>query len=444
MYKQLQTVISRFKRLTTSGIPEDKLALECLVKSGSFRLPASASEDRLIGAKTLIKAIIGVWKTKALPRFLHEESDAAIIELTDRYLDLEVKNIDRHTADKIRVYVNKQQIFVPADKGHRVLIMSRILRFGFGLALRCLASKDRSNLAMISVYLLEIASVLYVLEEENIKKVYHFAPYDVDSNLCYFVFRDAGIKMAKFPSPGPLKTHNHILFADELMLSCEYQFDEVKTLPNIQVEKIHKWLPESAFNYIEFYTDTPPTPKAKTLGYYSHASWLRHAQDHADTGVKVEEAEELVLSFLSKFLNEQEEVTLTIFLHPREKAADIIDTARAYYAKHLPEIKFEFSEPKLSTADGFGTVDIGIAAFSTVLYERLFCGYKTLICNHGVDGFPLENATLSSVCFKSFPVMENLIHNALNQSQNEFFESHTLKGYRYFEYPYFSKPNEPS
>ena len=133
MYKQLQTVISRFKRLNTSGIPEDKLALECLVKSVSFRLPASASEDRLIGAKTLVKAMIGVWKTNALPRFLNENSDAAIIELTDRYLDLEVNNIDRHTTNKIRVYVNKQQIFAPTDKVHRGLIMSRILRFGFGL-----------------------------------------------------------------------------------------------------------------------------------------------------------------------------------------------------------------------------------------------------------------------------------------------------------------------
>lgn len=441
MYNQLQTVISRFKRLKTSGIQEDKLALECLVESVSFRLPASASHDKLIGIKTLFKAMLSVWRTNALPCFLNENSDTAIVELTDRYLDLEVQNIDKHTGDKIRVYINKQLLFVPNDKVHRLRIMGRVFRFGWWPAIKCFGSADRANLAMIPVYLLEVASALYVLEEENIKKIYHFAPYDVDSNLCYLVCKDAGMKMAKLPSPGPLRTHNHILFADELMLSCEYQFDEVKTLPNVQVGKINKWLPESAFNYIHLYSENAPLPEPKTLGYYSHASWLRHAQDHADTGVKVEEAEELVLGFLAQFLTENEGPKLKIFLHPREKAPDVIENARVYYTKYLPGVDFEFSDPKVSTAEGFGTVDIGIAAFSTVLYERLFCGYKTLICNHGVDGFPLENASLCSVCFNTFSEMEILIRKALNQSQNEFFESHSLKGYRYFEYPYFSGRN---
>lgn len=438
MYKQLQTVINRYKRLNTSGIPEDQLALECLVKSVSFRQPASGIQDKLIGAKTLVKAMLTVWRTKAQPRVLNENSESAIVDLFYSHLDLEVENIRRHTGDAIRVYVNKHLIFAPQRTIARLRIMSRIFRFGFGLAVKCFGSRDRANLAMIPVYLLEIASVMCVLQKLNIKKVYHFAPYDVDSNLCYFICREAGIEMCKLPSPGPLRTHNHILFADELILTSEYQFDEVKTLPLVQAGQINKWLPESAFKYIHLYTENPPQPAPHSIGYYSHASWLRQAQDHADTGVNVEEAEELVLSFLAKFLASRKQDCLTIFLHPREKAPNVIENARKYYSDQLPGIQFKFSDPKVSTAEAFGAVDLGLAAFSTVLYERLFCGYKTLICNHGTDGFPLESASLSSVCFNTFEVMNKLTQQALNQSQNEFFESHGLKGYRYFEYPYFS------
>lgn len=438
MYKQLQTVINRYKRLKTSGNPEDQLALEYLIKNVSFRLPASASHDNLIGVKTLVKAIIEVWKTKAQSEILNDSSDSAIIELTDRHRDMELESILKHTGEKIGLFLNKLNLCIPQSTGVRLRIMSRIFRFGLGNALRCLVSSDRANLAMLPVYFLEMASLLSELETQKIKFIYHFAPYDLDSNLFYFICNEAGMKMAKLPSPGPLRMHNHILFADELMLSCEYQFNELKTLPNVRATTINKWLPESAFKYIDRYVENAPVPPPRSLGYYSHASWVRHAEGHVDTGVKVEEAEELVLSFLAKYYSNQDQGKVIIFLHPREKEEDVIDRARAYYAEKLPDVNFEFSTPGVSSADGFGTVDVGLAAFSTVLYERLFCGYKTLICNHGTEGFPLPDTSLSSVCFDNFDVMQKLLKEAQVKSQDQFFESHKLKGYRYYEYPYFS------
>ena len=53
------------------------------------------------------------------------------------------------------------------------------------------------------------------------------------------------------------------------------------------------------------------------------------------------------------------------------------------YAKpqdmQIPGALYEINLDKESTAENFNYVDIAISPMSTVLYERLFCGFKSLI-----------------------------------------------------------------
>lgn len=440
MRAHLRTVIERYQRSRKSGASEDIQALKCLDKNISFRLPASSAKDKLVGFKCLARLAAAIWRSDAKIEVLNPSAKFAILELTDRFQDLEVDYVERQSGESIKIYLNKVNLLGLQGKGQRLAIILRLVRFGFGNAIRCISHEDRSNLAMIPVYLAEISSLIHILDDQQITDVYDFAPYDVDSNFGFSLLNEAGYTIHKLPSPGPLTSHNHTIYAHELILSCEYQFDEIKTLPNIKVDQMVKWLPEYAFNYIDQYSSNAPIPDKKTIGYYSHASWARHALDHPEGEIRMEEAEELTLNFLRKIMTESNDFQLTIFLHPREKAEGIIQGAEAYFKSQLPGIPFEFGEAGKSTAQLFGAVDIGVGAFSTVLYERLFCGYKTLICNHSAVDFPLPNTGLANICFDTFERFKILMNACFDQSQEAYFASNDLNGYHFSDYPYFSMP----
>ena len=90
-----------------------------------------------------------------------------------------------------------------------------------------------------------------------------------------------------------------------------------------------------------------------------------------------------------------------------------------------------------STADKFNAVDIAISPISTVLFERLFCGYKTLIGCYDMNDFPVSNSNFSNITFRNLEELKLLLNKSLKQSKDEFFKSNNLIGYRYFEYDFF-------
>jgi hypothetical protein len=93
---------------------------------------------------------------------------------------------------------------------------------------------------------------------------------------------------------------------------------------------------------------------------------------------------------------------------------------------------------EVRTSGSFEQVDIAMAAFSTILYERMFCGFKTLIGNYGFESFPMKSSSLRNICFHDSQQMDKLVVDASGMSKDKFFDTHGLIGYRYFEYPYFS------
>jgi hypothetical protein len=263
-------------------------------------------------------------------------------------------------------------------------------------------------------------------------------PFFVDGNYLSLLVKSAGVKISKLPSPGPLKTHNHILLGTELLLSSQYQFEELALLPNIHIKEVKKWVPEYAFTYIDRYKEGQFVPPALTIGFYSHGGWLRKSQGHADDGLSIPDAEHQLLTDLSKFLEENKSFSLRIYPHPREKRPEIIEQTREFYAGYFKSSNFELAGPEVRTSMAFEQCDIGLAAFSTILYERLFCAFKTLIGNYGFPDFPHAESPLNNICFASFSGLEEKLLSASKQSQDDFFKDRGLAGYRYQDYPYFS------
>lgn len=435
----LASVIRAYRQIASSKDEDAQLAMRSLLENVSYRLPANAAKDPLIGPKVFGRCEAPLKSTNPSYSVISRGGNSAIIEMTMKFEDLEVEYVQRQTKQKVGLYIDKSAIVNQIEGGAGQLNLGRLTAFAIPLFFRCLFSRRRANRAMTIRYILELTALLQVLQKYKITRVYDFAPYEVDSNLMYLLLKKEGIQHIKLPSPGPLKTHNHMLLADKMILSSQYQFEEVETLPEVKVKTIEKWVPEYAFTYIDQYAKEPQTTELKTIGFYSHGGWLRREEGHADDGLNIPEAEEALLTDLAQFVKKNPDYRVKVFAHPREKTEENFEQAKAFYKGFFGEREITFSDANKKTSASFADSDIGLAAFSTILYERMFCGFKTLIGNYGFAEFPMEGSTLQSICFDSYDKLEKLIQGASDQSADDFFTENELQGYRYFEYPYFSK-----
>jgi uncharacterized protein YkuJ len=156
-------------------------------------------------------------------------------------------------------------------------------------------------------------------------------------------------------------------------------------------------------------------------------------QNHADNGLNLPDAEAKLIADVGEFMKKHPEFSLTIFAHPKEKKPEIMEQTKAFYAKHFDfsSGRVFFSEPNKSTSSAFDKIDIALSAFSTIQYERLFCGYKTLIGAYAIPDFPLQGSPLENICIRSFADLERMVLKASNETADQFLEKNGVANYCY-------------
>lgn len=210
----------------------------------------------------------------------------------------------------------------------------------------CFFSSRRMNIALLYDELAEATQLRRLLKIENIRTLYFFSPFEKDSNALYLVLKKREITIIKIPSPNLLSIHHKQVLTDILVLSSPYQQDELELFCNsIRSKKIQHWLPEQYFSYSDVYKNCS-TPVLKTIGYYSHATWVRQQEDHVNTGAGDHESEEELLHVLSSFLKKHSDFHLTIFLHPREKKLVEFPEVEKHYQEYFSGSAFVFVEQK--------------------------------------------------------------------------------------------------
>lgn len=413
------------------------LIKHCLLKNVSYRLPESAKSDRLIGLRMWSRLRNRLANPK--PVFTQTDGNPHVL----------LVNANQHKAPAILSYIAHESGEMPGFcLGKEELPISgfeldskdrrNLLRFGLRTAWQCIWRKDRQNRSLLPLALMEAHQLLHFVKQHEIKHVYDFAPYLVDANWFTHLLTHHGVRVTRIPSSGPIKTHNRYTLGNTMVLSTPYQEEEAEVFSStLRVNDFAKWIPEHALNYLDLdlYLSSPPAPPAKSIGFYSHAGWVRQTEGHTDDALRIPEAEVQILKDLREFLRSNPEHTLTIFLHPRERKPELADATKAFYSEHLQGVPFSFSPAETSSARSFHTVDIGVAAFSTILYERLFCGYKTLIGNYFMEDFPLKGSTLEGVCFSSDESMSKLLEEAGSTSTDQFFQNYRLTGFRFDAFP---------
>jgi hypothetical protein len=293
-------------------------------------------------------------------------------------------------------------IFVSREEARPRLLVSRLatsvmLICSLPLFIIWILTPAQKVVSLLPLELVEWAGLKEVISRQQIKYVYLFSQYECDTNAMVLWLRKMGVTVNKIPSPNLLVIHSKDLVTDELTLSSPYQFDELQSdTIRASYHKLNYWVPEQFHVYQNSYKNRKAAP-AGSVGFYSHGSWTRKKSGLTDTGVGDVEAEEQLIALLGELLQERQLDHVTIFVHPKEKKQRI-EEVTAYYRSVFGEGRYTFAPFDISSAQLFDSVDIGIGAISTILFERLFLGCKTIFYPAGIADFPVENSSFRHIC----------------------------------------------
>jgi hypothetical protein len=435
--KDFKEVRQSLQKILRESNPDSDLFLikKCLLENISFQLPATAANDRLIGLREWYRNSKKIFSSHNATMDSNSSGRSAVLGGFMRQSEAIRNYIEFESGEKLRWYFGKAEW----PEMPNVPKVSYWLKWSLAcmpFVWKSFFSTNRVNWALLIREVNDTTVFMYWLRKRDVQRLYDFLPYELESNWISLLCRQRGIETIKIPSSGPLATHNSILIADKIVVSSPYHLEELDIFKHsIRYKSLLKWGPERAMTYIDRYRFDKPTPHDSVIGFYSHASWLRLAQDHADVGLNIPEAEEKLLGDLFRYVQENKEFKLRIFLHPREKAEDMMEATKLYYNQKLGEGNYEFSDFHKSTTACFEDAGIAMAAFSTILFERLFSGYKTLIGNYGIPSFPLKGSDLNNICFSNYDRLCFLIETAKMESEAEFFKRNKLEDYLWSSYP---------
>ncbi len=409
---------------------DEQLIWNCLLNNKSFRLDRSANNDVFIGFKEAWRVLKRLTSKRSGVKQISDGKNVLIFyEKWNRELILDY--ILKSSGENVGYLLYKS---TATGNPYSVFETVRFVLFLFFNAWTCaLSQTNRANKALMIRDVYETDLAVQLLVEQDAKSVFDFLPYEKDANLLSYFLRKNRLKVVFIPSLNPLRDHNHTMIADEVVLVTPYQLEEMERLfrSTIRCTKIHRWIPEAGFTYISKYRNiSQPKPKF-ALGFYSHGSWARNKAKHLGSDVSLK-LEEWVLENIAQLMNEDESLNLLVFLHPKEKKSNR-DEVLDYYRSILGD-RFDVADYDQRSVDQFHLVELGLASYSSIVYERLFSGFKMLVGSYHHDGFPMDNSSLSKVYFSSREQMKQMVYDNLNLSSNDFFTQNNLWGYHHSSY----------
>jgi hypothetical protein len=384
-----------------------------LLSDLTYRLPNSAKKDLFIGFKE--------WKRIVTRKKISKTFEACepfVMVSTSNQIEIAKEYIIANTPNKRLNVLVREELSLPSYNMQFHLFALRI-------SLQCLFDSRRVNLALVIREVVEWAAVQSALSENNSKAYFDFTPFEKDSNALALLLMKKGIHVTKIPSPGPLSGHHTFMIADAVVLSSAYQLEELPHLKHIYAKSFLNWPPEQYLSYAAHYKNAPLPPKT-TLGFYSHGEWIRRKVGHADFGMGIQENEVFLLNALKSFLEKHSEFQLIIFPHPKERK-DV--EFESYYASILQGTNYLIASSELKSSESFFKVNIGLMAYSTLIFERLALGYKTLIGANFKTSFPLKESPLNNLCLSSFEELESALLLAQEETEKEFFGRQGLGNY---------------
>jgi hypothetical protein len=287
----------------------------------------------------------------------------------------------------------------------------------------------RAAFSLLLEEVIVLANLLGICRTKHVNTIYHFSIYEVFSNLFTQVLMTQSIMVVKIPSEVPLALWNKDLLASELVICNAYQYEEIKAYKeNMIFDSTMFWGPELILDIKDLYKKQVQVAPEFTIGFYSTGGWLRKLLGHIDQGMKIEEQEMKVKHALRNYAKKKD-ISIGIFLHPREKKQEYLGKTKEHYQQLFEGIKYEFMPFDIPNNKLFEKVDLAVAFNTTIMYERLYCGFKCLFVPLELDNFPVKGSALRNICAYNETELEEKMEKFTSMSKNDYFRVNELETY---------------
>jgi len=361
--------------------------------------------------------------------------DAAIFDSSSNTCNIRKNYVTQLTNTNTNGFIGRDKLLKRATILQSIcIVMYLMLAFPY-LFLTFLCVKNKLHIPIWLLNLFEALLLISILTKYKTRTLYFFDCYQNDANLLAFCLMKNKIYVNKIPSEVPLKFWNKIMVADELKFCFRYQEDEFKAFQETQFVKAYAhWLPEMSFNLLERGFKISSTPK-NTIGFYSSGMWLRAKLGRIDFNDDAHKNENYLLNNLAEFTRSHTGIKLILFLHPIEKV-DLQQTIAHYNAL---SIHYELAETGIANDMQFHKADVAVMLYSTISYERIFWGYKTLIYPIGHNDFFAVESNFTNVLLRSEESLVQRLKHALEQTSEDFLIANHISNYTYTNYLNFFK-----
>ena len=392
----------------------------------SFKFSEKLNKDRLIVFKYYLKVL----RYKVNPKFptknfenliFDNSSDSKCSRKEFLSYNLGIKEIDFISYNDLCYFNSKSEKYFYIIFSIPFVVIFFIFSQFF---------KFRSSLALFAEYPLVISNLIFLINKSNYLKMYYFSIYERESNFFSRVIMKAkNVEVIKISSDTPLIYWNKFILCDKLLLCNYYQYDEIKSNKfYTQISNIQIIGPERSFSYLHLYNENSVTPP-NTIGFYSSGFWVRDKNNAINHGFEAVNMELNVLEILKEVLIKNN-FKLIIFIHPKEKKYDI-ESLNDHYSNILGnKINFDICNYKEDSSKLFKKIDLGVSFNSSIIHERIYCGFKSLLFKNNSD-FPVKNSPFSYICAKSSQELEDLIISSLKMTTYNFFEKFNLASYSF-------------
>jgi hypothetical protein len=384
----------------------------------TYRLPDSAKKDVFIGFKEW-KRILSRKKVD----FPSQLNDPCVLVSTSNQKEIAQEYILANTG------FNNLQVLIREELSNSNFPLKFQL-FALRISIQCLFDSRRKNLALLIREVIEWTAVIDFISANKIKEFFDFTPFEKDSNSLAYQLKAWRIKVTKIPSPGPLTGHHTFMIADDVVLSSAYQMEELPNFEHWYITELLHWPPEQYLRYAHCYVHAP-FPPINTIGFYSHGEWARRKAGHADFGFGIQENEMFLLECLKTFLKKHPEFQLMVFPHPKERLHHEFEH---FYASYFEGTNTLIAPVEMKSSETFFKANVGLMAYSTLLFERLALGYKTFIGTQFQTSFPIEGSPLKNLCLSNYKAFETALLLANQETDKEFFQRQGLNNYSLTEF----------
>lgn len=405
------------------------------LEKDSLRLPHSYERDNLCVLR-IYKRIFSKLFSKDNPVVKYNSSTGttAIFDVTKSSADSRYTYVKYFSTDELKMFVSKEELLSNTDLLPKLFILAIMSAAFIPLLTASLFSKKKYKYPLLIQEAIEVCCLISCLKDHDISKIHYFCIYERDANLNAYLLMKNGIYVNKIPSEVPLFFWNKIIVANELSVCFGYQKEEIEAFKQCMfIDKVSVWAPEKILSAPErfFKKGRNLSNNSADIGYYSSGMWLRQVLNSKFLSDSTVSDEHWLLTSLAEYCNLNKR-KLRIYLHPIEKQRERRELVIQHYNQYLRPGQIEFYDMEKASSEDLDHVNLGISLYSTLMFERIYFGFKTVLVPLEMNGFPLAGSGMRNICVTSKDQLTKLLDFNLDLSIEEYFHKNGLQGYTTF------------